>query len=438
MHSFPSICRSPFRKLDVPADHANAGVRWARRATAGVVAVSMSSLAALIGQAGPASASLPSGAGMVLNAPIVDVASTPDGSGYWEGASDGGVFALGGAGFYGSTGSLHLNSPIVGMKATPDGHGYWEVASDGGVFAFGDAEFYGSTGALHLNQPVVGIDSTPSGDGYWLVGSDGGVFAFGDARFYGSATGMSPTSPVVGVAATPDGRGYWEAALNGDVFAFGDARYGGNAPSGELVVGITASGFGYRLATTTGGIYTFDGIPFYGSTGGQRLNKPVIGMSATNGGYLTVASDGGIFTFGSAGFYGSLGEARFTALRPRPAARPVTASPTISAPRGAGSTSARKAGAGMSREASTAAASASAMPAGISSTPSVIRLMPPPPPPSSRFGSRWPSPPATGAIPMPLPTRVVAPGGTDWPTAATGSGRNSDGIQTPATVAGVR
>jgi ribosomal protein L24E len=74
----------------------------------------------------------------------------------------------------------------VGMAATPDGRGYWLVASDGGIFAFGDAGFYGSTGAMHLNQPIVGMTATPDGRGYWLVASDGGIFAFGDAAFYGS------------------------------------------------------------------------------------------------------------------------------------------------------------------------------------------------------------------------------------------------------------
>ena len=44
-----------------------------------------------------------------------------------------------GAQFYGSTGSMRLNKPVVGMAATPDGGGYWLVASDGGVFAYGDA-----------------------------------------------------------------------------------------------------------------------------------------------------------------------------------------------------------------------------------------------------------------------------------------------------------
>ena len=84
-----------------------------------------------------------------------------------------------------------LNKPIVGIAATPDGKGYWLVASDGGVFSFGDAAFYGSTGGLTLNKPIVGIAATPDGKGYWLVASDGGVFSFGDAAFYGS-TGRSP------------------------------------------------------------------------------------------------------------------------------------------------------------------------------------------------------------------------------------------------------
>ncbi|MDP9403683.1 MAG: hypothetical protein M3P85_10200, partial [Actinomycetota bacterium] len=52
-----------------------------------------------------------------------------------------------------------LNQPIVGMAATPSGRGYWLVGADGGVFAFGDAVFAGSTGALRLNRSVVGISA---------------------------------------------------------------------------------------------------------------------------------------------------------------------------------------------------------------------------------------------------------------------------------------
>jgi hypothetical protein len=83
-----------------------------------------------------------------------------------------------GAAFYGSTGSIRLNQPIVGMAATPDGRGYWIVAQDGGVFSFGTAAFYGSTGSIRLNQPIVGMAATPDGRGYWIVARDGGIFAF--------------------------------------------------------------------------------------------------------------------------------------------------------------------------------------------------------------------------------------------------------------------
>jgi hypothetical protein len=78
-------------------------------------------------------------------------------TGYWLVAADGGVFAYGGTGFFGSAAALHLNAPVVGMAATGDGGGYWLAASDGGVFAYGDASFPGSAGSIHLAAPVVGL-----------------------------------------------------------------------------------------------------------------------------------------------------------------------------------------------------------------------------------------------------------------------------------------
>ena len=45
----------------------------------------------------------------------------------------------------------------MGVAATPGGGGYWEVASDGGLFAFGNAAFYGSMGGRPLNAPIVGL-----------------------------------------------------------------------------------------------------------------------------------------------------------------------------------------------------------------------------------------------------------------------------------------
>ena len=73
---------------------------------------------------------------------------------------------------------IALNRPIVGMAATPSGQGYWLVASDGGIFSFGDAHFYGSTGARSLNRPIVGMAATPARGHYLLVASDEQTFRF--------------------------------------------------------------------------------------------------------------------------------------------------------------------------------------------------------------------------------------------------------------------
>jgi hypothetical protein len=105
-------------------------------------------------------------------------------TGYWEAASDGGVFSFGNAQFYGSMGGQPLNRPIVGTVATPDGKGYWLFASDGGVFAFGDAPYLGSTSGLPLNVPIVGMAATPSG-----VNSDGATYQFGDSSYVGAPSG---------------------------------------------------------------------------------------------------------------------------------------------------------------------------------------------------------------------------------------------------------
>ena len=108
------------------------------------------------------------------------------------------VWAFGTASFHGSTSGKHVNAPIVGMASTANGKGYWLVASDGGIFGF-NAPFFGSLGARHLNSPIVGMAATPSGRGYWLVASDGGVFGFGDARFYGSTGALRLNQPIVGL-----------------------------------------------------------------------------------------------------------------------------------------------------------------------------------------------------------------------------------------------
>ena len=86
----------------------------------------------------------------------------------------------------------------------PTGTGYWIVGQDGGVFAFGGAQFYGSLPQMGIHvKNIVGMVATPTGLGYWLVGSDGGIFSFGDASFMGSMGGQSLDSAIVGGAVVP-------------------------------------------------------------------------------------------------------------------------------------------------------------------------------------------------------------------------------------------
>ncbi|MDB6122542.1 MAG: N-acetylmuramyl-L-alanine amidase, negative regulator of AmpC, AmpD [Pedosphaera sp.] len=122
----------------------------------------------------------------------------------------------------------------------------------------------------------------------------------------------------IGIARTATGNGYWIGASDGGVFSFGDATFYGSMgghPLNSPVVGICArpQGDGYWLVAADGGIFTFGAAPFQGSMGGQPLNQPIVGMACTadGSGYWLVAKDGGIFSF-NAPFRGSLGGQGYT------------------------------------------------------------------------------------------------------------------------------
>ena len=223
---------------------------------------------------------------LALNAPLVGMAATASGKGYWLLARDGGVFSYGDAVFHGSTGNLRLNQPVVGLAAHPTDQGYWFVAADGGVFAF-DVPFLGSMGAAPLNQPVVGMAPSTTGKGYWLVARDGGIFAFGDARFAGSTGGLKLNQPIVAMAADPDGAGYWFVAADGGVFAF-DATFAGSA-AGKLsgsdrVTGMAPhpGGKGYWLVTAKGAVLPFGTAEAFGDA--ATANRSVLAIAAHPGG----------------------------------------------------------------------------------------------------------------------------------------------------------
>src|SRR5438445_726254 len=116
--------------------------------------------------------------------------------------------------FCGAPGSPALQQPVVGMAATPSGGGYWLVAADGGIFTFGNARFRGAA-TTRATAPIVGMAATPSGKGYWIVSDDGGTAAFGDGRGFGTQL-AGDGAAIVAIAASPRS-GYWVAARDGTV-----------------------------------------------------------------------------------------------------------------------------------------------------------------------------------------------------------------------------
>jgi hypothetical protein len=115
------------------------------------------------------------------------------------------------------------------------------------------------------------------------------------------------TIPLDGVAS----RGYRLIGGDGGVFTFGGADFLGSTGGMHLnqpITGMTddPTTGGYWLFASDGGIFSF-GAPFFGSAGGLNVGSPIVGMAATpdGGGYWLVSANGGVFSFGDATFHGS-------------------------------------------------------------------------------------------------------------------------------------
>ncbi|HVM09953.1 MAG TPA: CapA family protein [Acidimicrobiales bacterium] len=171
-----------------------------------------------------ATAETPSNVLAFGDAPVLDVptdrAVAMSRAGRWgliTTTATGRVDVAGEAMHHGSVGNT-LAAPVVAIAPTTSGDGYWLFARDGGVFTFGDATFHGSTGAMRLNEPIVGAAATPTGRGYWLLARDRGVFTFGDATFHGSAVGrIGAGRRAVAMSSASTGDGYWIATARSGV-----------------------------------------------------------------------------------------------------------------------------------------------------------------------------------------------------------------------------
>ena len=141
-----------------------------------------------------------------------------------------------------------------------------------------------------------------------------------NGRRVGLVLSVALLAGLVSVATVPTAKaaitttGYWLVGTDGGIFSYGGAKFfgsTGNIKLNQPIVGMAATpnGRGYWMVASDGGIFSFGTAGFYGSMGGKPLNQPIVGMAATRTGkgYWMVASDGGIFSFGDAGFFGSTG-----------------------------------------------------------------------------------------------------------------------------------
>ena len=206
--------------------------------------------------------------------------------------------------------ALRVSNHPVGLTtlwSSGSGGGGTPIVAGGKVWTIGGGnlnELDASNGSIlaqfNLGAAASSFPSPSAADGLILAPTSDSIRAF-------SGPGGIPGPP----SAPP---GYWIVATDGGIFSFGGAPFLGSTGSLNLnrpVVGLAATPkrHGYWLVASDGGIFSFGDASFEGSTGAIHLNQPVVGMAATpdGQGYWLVASDGGIFSFGDARFYGSTG-----------------------------------------------------------------------------------------------------------------------------------
>jgi len=166
--------------------------------------------------------------------------------------------------------------------------------------------------ALGAGRPVTTALCTLAATILLAIGTIAPVGAGADERGTSRLVGASQSQ--TSAPSTPSVPAYWLVASDGGIFSFGGLGFYGSTggmPLNRPVVGMasTPDSKGYWLVASDGGIFNYGDAKFYGSTGAITLNRPVVAMAPTaNGaGYWLVASDGGIFAYANAQFYGSMG-----------------------------------------------------------------------------------------------------------------------------------
>jgi hypothetical protein len=167
-----------------------------------------------------------------------------------------------------------IDEALAWIAATGDaedfavGHRDWKSTTCPGDFLYGALSDLnalspvGDTGEEITDTPMLNdaIAMFAQDNGYGMVSSAGEVWMSDSATFRGEVSGQL-NAPIVDAESTASGKGYYLVASDGGVFTFGDAVY-------------------------------------RGSMGDTILNEPIIAIEVQPGGYWLAAADGGVFTFG--------------------------------------------------------------------------------------------------------------------------------------------
>ena len=119
--------------------------------------------------------------------------------------------------------------------------------------------------------------------------------------------GKHLNKPVLGMERTATGKGYWLFASDGGIFSFGDAQFYGSLGATKLTSPVvsmqrTATGKGYWMMTKDGRMFRFGDAKAYGDTGACKNYGGAARMLVTpfGHGYWIATGNGNIVAFGDA------------------------------------------------------------------------------------------------------------------------------------------
>lgn len=240
--------------------------------------------------------------------PVYPVVTAGDETVYVPNSNSGSVTPI-------SVKSLRAGTPIPAgdgpdaLGASPDGAAVFAVDLLGQLPRGALTPISTATRTPEPEIPVgygpIAIGVTPA-VGYYLVSGAGDVTGFGSARLLGTSGPARPTASVVAAALDPDTGGLWLLSQNGSVSGIRAPDFGGvgkKIGKSQAAVAIAAlgDGTGYRVLTSAGVVWTVSNTAISEHhLPSTDLSVPVaIATDDCTGGYWVLRADGTVIGVGA-------------------------------------------------------------------------------------------------------------------------------------------